>query len=138
MADRDPLDLDCDLENPDEVGIISLWDGGRKITRQIAGHHCLRPVLEGGYIALRPSSNELQHHFGHMGKWGTWCLGIDEETADFISSCIAQWGLADIVKLSRPISGSDATVNVEIIDRLPHWPDEIRLGPGVLTWPNSD
>ena len=91
-------------------GVIFKLSTGVLYTNQAGGYACRQPVIEGAYIPLEtdhPKSveNALMEYFTGP-KWRGHCYdGIDEETAEFIDSKLAQANFFPGMKVDRRLLG---------------------------------
>ena len=135
---QDPLALDLDMDPTTEhqLGLISVWEGGQRIGRQSGGHACLPCETQGGYVALLDDCADLTHYFIRR------CIEdrpIDDEARDVLLQYLLKADTARLLELPHGHAlGCQAFASVTIVGLKPTWPDTIKLGPGVLTWPNGD
>lgn len=135
-----------DLDTNTELGLIALSRNGKVYGKIGGGFMCLPMSACGFYVALRPSCEEINHHFWH--EYGGQSLYYDaptlRRTADFLDATLASYRLDDVLRVRRDSDGNpaefmEAFFGVEIIGRMPQWPVEIEPGDlGYLTWKNYD
>lgn len=106
----------------------------------------------GYYTTLREQCPEIQEFYsGKDSIWKGWgATGLEDNyhanaeiTASFFERVLAQYGLADVLRVKRDSKGSvecimEAWVSVDILQISSNWPAGFQIGSGILTWPNSD
>jgi len=111
---------------------------------QTGGHACL-PSRQEGYLVpfagdVTGKRERLLAHFTGP-KWGGWCSErIDDETADFIESVLADMPGRDqiIVDRKKLHVSWEAWVHVKIAAPLLALVEHASTEEAILTWPNSD
>ena len=135
--DPKALNLDVGSRTERQLGLISVWEGGQRIGRQSGGMSCLPCEVQGGYVGLLDDCGDLVEYF--VKRDIRLEEGMDAAARDALLQYLQKAGVAQLLELPHGYElGCEAFANVKILSLSPSWPGVIKIGPGILTWPNSD